>query len=151
MLNGILLIDKLRGLSSYKVVEKISRRFHINKAGHLGTLDPMATGLLPICLNEATKIVQFLIDKDKEYEGTLLLGVVTDTGDMEGKVIKVSDSTSRKTRKENKNVKLSEAQIKTAFKKFTGTYLQTPPMHSAIKQNGKRLYKIAREGKEVER
>ncbi len=101
MLNGILLVDKPKGLSSYKVVEKIIRRFRIEKAGHLGTLDPMATGLLPICLNEATKIVQFLMDKDKEYEGTLLLGKVTDTGDMEGKVIK-----------ENKKVKVSEAQDK---------------------------------------
>ena len=140
MLNGILLIDKPKGLSSYKTVEKITRKFRIKKAGHLGTLDPMATGLLPICINEATKAVQFLIDKDKEYEGTLLLGKVTDTGDLEGKVLK-----------EDKKVKVSEAQIKSAFKKFTGTYLQTPPMHSAIKQNGKRLYKIARRGKEVER
>ena len=140
MLNGILLVDKPKGLSSYKVVEKIIRRFHIEKAGHLGTLDPMATGLLPICLNEATKIVQFMIDKDKEYEGVMLLGRVTDTGDIEGKVIK-----------ENKKVKISEAQIRTAFRKFTGTYLQTPPMHSAIKQNGKKLYKLAHKGKEVER
>lgn len=140
MLNGILLVDKPKGLISYKVVEKIIRRFHIEKAGHLGTLDPMATGLLPICLNPATKIVQFLIEKDKEYEGTLLLGIVTDTGDMEGKVIK-----------ETKNVKVSEAKIKAALKKFTGTYLQTPPMHSAIKQNGKKLYQLAREGKNVER
>ena len=140
MLNGILLVDKPKGLSSYKVVEKIARRFHIKKAGHLGTLDPLATGLLPICLNEASKIVQFLINKDKEYEGTLLLGKVTDTGDMEGKVVK-----------ESKNVKVSETQIKAVFKKFTGTYLQTPPMHSAIKQNGKKLYQLAREGKSVER
>ena len=140
MLNGILLVDKPKGLTSYKVVEKIVRKFHIEKAGHLGTLDPMATGLLPVCLNEATKIVQFFIDKDKEYEGTLLLGKVTDTGDIEGKVIK-----------ETPKFKVSEAQVKSAFKKFTGTYLQTPPMHSAIKQNGKKLYKLAHKGKEVER
>src|SRR4030042_2295170 len=107
MLNGILLVDKPKGLTSYKVVEKVARKFHIEKAGHVGTLDPMATGLLAICLNEATKIVQFLIDKDKEYEGVMLLGKVTNTGDMEGKVIK-----------ENKNVKISKAQIRTAFKKF---------------------------------
>jgi len=151
MLNGILLVDKPKGLTSYKVVEKISRKFRIKKAGHLGTLDPMATGLLPICINEALKIVQFLMDKDKEYEGTLLLGKVTDTGDITGKVIKVSDSTSRKTRRENKKVKVSKAQIKAALEKFTGTYLQTPPMHSAIKQNGKKLYKLAHKGKEVER
>ncbi len=140
MLSGILLVDKPKGLTSYKVVEKIARKFRIKKAGHLGTLDPMATGLLPMCLNEATKIVQFLVGKDKEYEGTLLLGKVTDTGDIEGKVIK-----------ENKNVKVSEARIRTAFKKFTGTYLQTPPMHSAIKQNGRKLYQLAHKGKEVER
>jgi tRNA pseudouridine55 synthase len=140
MLNGILLVDKPKGLTSYKVVEKIARKFRIKKAGHLGTLDPMATGLLPICLNEATKTVQFFIDKDKEYEGTLLLGKVTDTGDITGKVIK-----------ESAKVKVSEAEIRTAFKKFTGTYLQTPPMHSAIKQDGKKLYKLAHKGKEVER
>ncbi len=140
MLNGILLVDKPKGVTSYKVVEKITRKFRIKKAGHLGTLDPMATGLLPVCFNEATKIVQFFIEKDKEYEGTLLFGKVTDTGDIEGKVVK-----------ENKNVKVSEAQIKSAFKKFTGTYLQTPPMHSAIKQNGKKLYKLAHKGKEVQR
>jgi tRNA pseudouridine55 synthase len=140
MLNGILLVDKPKGLTSYKVVEKLTRKFHINKAGHLGTLDPMATGLLPICLNEAVKTVQFLMDKDKGYEGTLLLGKVTDTGDIEGKVIR-----------ENKKFKVTETQIESAFKKFTGAYLQTPPMHSAIKQNGKKLYKLAHKGKEVER
>jgi tRNA pseudouridine55 synthase len=140
MLNGILLIDKPKRLTSYKVVEKIVRKFRIKKAGHLGTLDPLATGLLPICLNEATKIVRFLINGDKEYEGTLLLGVVTDTGDMEGKLIK-----------EDRNFELTEAQIRSALKKFTGTYLQTPPMYSAVKQDGKKLYKLAREGKKVER
>lgn len=132
-------MDKPKGVTSYKVVEKIARKFHIKKAGHLGTLDPMATGLLPVCINEATKIVQFFIDKDKEYEGTLLLGKVTDSGDITGKVIK-----------ENKNVKVSGGRIKDAAKKFTGTYLQTPPMHSAIKQNGKKLYKLAHKGKEIE-
>ncbi|MFH1548200.1 MAG: tRNA pseudouridine(55) synthase TruB [Candidatus Omnitrophota bacterium] len=140
MLNGILLIDKPKGLTSYKVVEKVTRNFHIKKAGHLGTLDPMATGLLLVCLNEATKIVQFMMNKDKEYEATLLLGTVTDTGDITGKTIK-----------ENKKFEVSQAQIRTAFKKFTGTYLQTPPMHSAIKQNGKKLYKLAHKGEEIER
>ena len=133
-------MDKPKGLTSYKVVEKVARKFHIKKAGHLGTLDPMATGLLPICLNEATKTVQFFIDKDKEYEGTLLLGTVTDSGDITGKVIK-----------EDKKFEVSQSQITSAFKKFTGTYLQTPPMHSAIKQNGKKLYKLAHKGEEVER
>lgn len=132
-------MDKPKGVTSYKVVEKISRKFRI-KAGHLGTLDPMATGLLPVCINEALKIVQFLIDKDKEYEGTLLLGKVTDSGDLEGKVLK-----------ENKKVKVSPTQIKSVAQKFTGTYSQIPPMRSAIKQNGKRLYQIARKGKEIKR
>lgn len=141
MLNGILLIDKPKELTSYNVVEKISRKFRIKKAGHLGTLDPLATGLLPVCVNEATKVVQFLIAQNKEYEGALLLGKVTDTGDLEGKVLK-----------ETKKVKVvSKTQIESIAKKFTGTYLQTPPMHSAVKQNGKKLYKLARKGKTVER
>lgn len=140
MLSGIVLVDKPKGLTSFKVVEKIKRHFSLGKVGHLGTLDPMATGLLPVCINEATKVVRFLIGSDKEYEGTFLLGMVTDTGDVEGELIK-----------ENRNPEVTEAQIKSAFKKFTGTYLQTPPMYSAVKQDGKRLYKLAREGKEVRR
>jgi len=140
MLDGILLVDKPPGITSFKVVEEIRQKFFRGKVGHLGTLDPLATGLLPICLGEATKIAQFMLIKDKEYEGTFLLGITTDTGDREGKVIK-----------EQKDFKVKEEQIRTAFKKFTGTYLQTPPMYSAIKHEGKRLYQLAREGKEVER
>ncbi|HIE43690.1 MAG TPA: tRNA pseudouridine(55) synthase TruB, partial [Candidatus Omnitrophica bacterium] len=140
MVNGIILIDKPKGLTSYKVVEKLVRKFHLKKAGHLGTLDPAATGLLPVCLNEATKIVQFFINKDKEYEGTMLLGIVTDTGDMEGKIVK-----------ECKALKATENQIHALFRKFTGKYFQTPPMYSAIKRDGKRLYSLAREGKQIER
>ena len=139
MVGGILLVDKPAGLSSYRVVEKILRRFRIKKGGHLGTLDPKATGLLPICINEATKIVQFLINEDKEYEGTMVLGITTDSGDMDGELIK------------EENFQIKEKELKATLKKFRGEYLQTPPMYSAVKQGGRRLYELAREGKQIER
>jgi len=139
-INGIVLLDKPIGITSNTALQKVKRLFNANKAGHTGSLDPMATGLLPICLGEATKLSGYLLEADKAYIGTCKLGVRTNTADAEGEIIEqqpVADFT--------------EKQIKAVLKQFTGTFEQIPPMHSAIKQNGQPLYKLAHQGKEVER
>jgi len=138
--DGILLLDKAIGLSSNKALQEVKQLFNANKAGHTGSLDPLASGLLPICLGEATKLSSFLLDSDKRYEGTCKLGTVTSTADAEGDVIE-----TRPVPKQEK------AQIEAVFARYTGDIEQTPPMHSAIKQNGQPLYKLARQGIEVER
>jgi tRNA pseudouridine55 synthase len=139
-INGILILDKAKGGSSNSVLQQVKRLFNANKAGHTGSLDPLATGVLPLCLGEATKISQFLLDSDKRYRVDIKLGVRTNTGDAEGEVISQTE-----------NLQLSAQQISTALEQFSGVIDQIPPMYSAIKQNGVPLYKLARQGKEVAR
>ena len=139
-INGIVLLDKPLGITSNRALQKVKRQFNANKAGHTGSLDPLASGLLPICLGEATKISSYLLDADKAYTGTCKLGVHTTTADAEGEII------------EQKPVgELTEKQVNTVLEKFTGILEQIPPMHSAIKQGGQPLYKLAHQGIVVER
>ena len=138
--SGILLLDKPVGITSNLALQKVKRLFDANKAGHTGNLDPMASGLLPICLGEATKVSGFLLDSDKTYLGTIRLGERTNTADAEGEVIDTRPV-------EN----IDEARVRDVLANFIGEQEQVPPMYSAIKQNGQPLYKLAREGIEVER
>ena len=140
IINGILLLDKPVGLTSNAALQKIKRLFNAQKAGHTGSLDPLASGLLPICLGEATKISAYLLNADKRYQAICHLGITTSTADSEGDIIQKSTVPALDTRK-----------IETVLKEFTGEIDQTPPMHSALKQNGQPLYKLARQGIEVER
>jgi tRNA pseudouridine55 synthase len=137
--DGILVVDKPEGVTSAEVVRRVKRKLCC-KVGHLGTLDPFATGLLPLCLGEATKIAQFLNTADKRYEGVIALGVATDTGDRTGAV-----------REERPVPEIDAAALAAIAARFTGPSMQTPPMYSAIKRGGVPLYKLAREGVEVER
>ncbi len=137
---GILLVDKPQGITSHDVVAKMRRVFHIKKVGHAGTLDPMATGLLLILIGKATKASQYLMSMDKEYVGTVKLGVITDSQDADGEITE-----------ERPVPALAEAQVKSEMKTFIGDQYQTPPMFSAKKINGQKLYKLARQGKTVER
>jgi tRNA pseudouridine55 synthase len=140
MTNGILLLDKPQGLSSNAAVQKVRRAFGRIKAGHTGSLDPLATGMLPVCLGEATKVAGFLLDGDKSYEFTARFGARTDTGDLEGPVVETAPVPAN----------LAEALL-AVIPKFTGPLLQVPPMYSALKRDGQPLYKLARQGIEVER
>jgi tRNA pseudouridine55 synthase len=138
--DGVLLIDKPTGCTSHDVVDFVRRRFQFKKVGHCGTLDPLATGLLMLVIGKATKIQDLLMAEDKEYAGTMKLGVTTDSQDADGQVL------------EEKPVPaLTREQIEAAFKKYTGDFYQLPPMVSALKQGGVPLYKLARAGKTVER
>lgn len=139
MINGIIIIDKEPGFTSHDVVAKLRGICSQKKIGHTGTLDPAATGVLPVCLGSATKLCDMLTDRNKEYVAELLLGVETDTQDTTGQVL------SRHA------VTVTEAQVQEVCARFTGDYAQVPPMYSALKVNGKKLYELAREGKEVER
>ena len=139
-MEGVLLVDKPRGLTSHDVVYHLRRKLQIKKIGHAGTLDPMATGLLVMLIGKATRISQYLISVDKVYEGEATLGVVTDSQDAEGEVMETRPVPE-----------LTAEQVKTVMKTFLGDQYQTPPMHSAIKINGVPLYKLARKGEEVER
>ena len=138
-IHGVFLLDKPQGMSSNDIMQKVKRIFQANKAGHTGALDPLATGMLPICLGEATKFSQFLLDADKRYLVTAKLGERTDTSDAEGQIVETRDV----------NVKTSE--ILTALEQFRGDILQVPTMFSALKHNGKPLYEYARQGITVER
>lgn len=138
--NGILLLDKPLGISSNTALQEVKRLFNANKAGHTGNLDPLATGMLPICLGEATKLSAFLLDADKVYVGTSKLGVRTSTADAEGEVLE-----SRPLGE------IREARVREVLESFTGEITQIPPMHSAIKHQGQPLYKLAHQGIEVER
>ncbi len=140
-LHGILLFDKPAGGSSNQVLQRVRRMFDANKAGHTGSLDPLATGMLPICFGEATKLSSFLIDAAKGYETTLQLGVTTDSCDADGDVTGTFDVPQD----------LDLSKLKTICDSFLGDQMQVPPMVSAIKVNGQRLYKLAREGVEIER
>jgi len=137
--HGVLLLDKPIGLSSNDALQKAKRLYRAEKAGHTGTLDPLATGLLPLCFGAATKFSQVSLDADKRYTATLKLGVTTTTADAEGEVLK--------TRK----VDVNAADVTAACAKFIGEIDQVPPMHSALKRDGKALYEYARAGIEVER
>jgi tRNA pseudouridine55 synthase len=137
--DGVLLLDKAAGYSSTQALARAKRLLGARKAGHTGTLDPFATGLLPLAFGEATKFSRFLIDSAKTYEATLHLGMVSTTGDPEGSVSRRAD------------VKLESRQIDEVLASFVGVQQQTPPMHSAIHVDGRRLYELAREGIEVVR
>ncbi len=139
-MNGVLNINKPSGMTSHDVVYKIRRLLNEKKVGHTGTLDPDATGVLVICLGQATKIIQFLENNDKCYEGTITLGIMTDTLDASGNIINIADTSS-----------INLEQINQVCKKFVGEIEQIPPMVSALKVNGKRLYNIARQGKTIDR
>lgn len=138
-IDGVLLLDKPAGITSHTAVQRVRRLLHARKAGHTGTLDPLATGLLPVCLGEATKFSHGLLDADKTYHATIRLGVTTATGDLEGAV------TGQFT------VAVDQRQVRAALDRFVGEILQVPPMYSAIKRGGKPLYKLARAGKVVPR
>jgi tRNA pseudouridine55 synthase len=137
--DGVLLLDKPQGLSSNTALQIARRLLNAEKAGHTGTLDPMATGLLPLCFGEATKFSSELLDADKAYEATLKLGVTTTTADAEGEVL------------QTRPVVVTQVMLDAALAKFTGPISQVPPMYSALKRDGKPLYEYARAGVELER
>ena len=138
-MNGVLNVLKPSGMTSFDVISSLRKLLKIKKIGHAGTLDPMAAGVLPLCLGRATKAIEFMIEKDKLYRAELTLGISTDTQDSTGNVISSSAVTA------------TDTEIIDVINSFTGSYMQLPPMYSAIKVNGKKLYELAREGKEVER
>ena len=137
--DGVLLLDKPAGLTSNAALQKAKRLYRAEKAGHTGTLDPFATGLLPLCLGEATKFSQFLLDADKVYLAEVKLGVRTSSGDLDGEVIAT------------RPVEVTEAALRQALESFRGEIEQVPPMHSALKHQGRPLYEYARQGIEIER
>jgi len=139
-ISGVLLLDKPQGGSSNHALQKVKRLFGAAKAGHTGSLDPLATGMLPVCFGEATKISAFLLDADKRYHLKCQLGVSTTTGDTEGDVVDTKDVS-----------KINQQAVESVLPSFLGEIEQVPPMYSALKHNGERLYKLARQGIEVER
>lgn len=138
--HGILLLDKRLGVSSNRALQEVKRLYDANKAGHTGSLDPLATGLLPVCFGEATKVSAYLLDQDKRYQVVVQLGIVTDTGDAEGAVLQSNPVAS-----------FSEFELENCLKAFVGEIDQVPPMYSALKRQGKKLYEYAREGLTLER
>jgi tRNA pseudouridine55 synthase len=141
-MNGIINVYKERGFTSFDVVAKLRGILHEKKIGHTGTLDPDATGVLPVCIGNATKVCELLTDKDKVYETVLHLGVATDTQDASGRILQ---------RHEDEAAQLSEEEVRCAIESFVGGYEQIPPMYSALKVGGRKLCDLAREGIEVER
>lgn len=139
-ITGIVIIDKPTGRSSNHVLQQVKRLFNANKAGHTGSLDPLATGVLPVCLGEATKVSSYLLDADKQYHVTCQLGAVTDSGDSDGVVVSTSIIP-----------KFTEKDLLDLLPRFIGELDQVPPMFSALKHQGQPLYKLARQGIEVER
>jgi len=139
-ISGIIVLDKAVGLSSNMALQEVKWLFEANKAGHTGSLDPLATGVLPLCLGEATKVSQFLLNSDKRYRARIKLGIRTDSADSEGQVIAQCDE-----------VNVSREQVEQALQSFKGETQQIPPMHSALKVDGVPLYKLAREGKTIPR
>jgi len=137
--DGVLLLDKPVGMSSNGALQKARRLFSAAKAGHTGTLDPLASGLLPLCFGEATKFSADLLEADKTYVATMKLGVTTDSGDAEGKVL------------ETRAVMAGEADLRAVLPRFTGAIEQVPPMYSALKRDGRPLYELARQGVTIER
>lgn len=139
--HGIVLLDKPQGLSSNAALQQVKRLFQAQKAGHTGSLDPLATGLLPICLGEATKLSGLLLDADKAYEANCQLGLTTTTGDAEGETLQQRSVPAN----------LTATHIETVLSQFLGSQQQVPPMYSALKQQGQPLYRLARQGQTVER
>ncbi|WP_141593248.1 tRNA pseudouridine(55) synthase TruB [Myxococcus sp. AB056] len=139
-MDGVLVIDKPTGPTSFDVVRQVRSLLRLKKVGHTGTLDPLATGVLPLCLGEATKVAGFITEGDKAYDATVRLGSETDTLDAEGQVTAQAPVPA-----------LTPALIESALARFRGTFDQVPPMYSAVKVGGKRLYELARAGEEVER
>ena len=137
--DGIIVVDKLKGASSNDVLQRVKRLFGAAKAGHTGSLDPLATGVLPICLGEATKFSQYLLESDKSYRTELKLGVQTETGDEEGEIVK------------ERPVQVTRSDIESILERFRGEIDQVPSMYSALKYNGEPLYKLARQGIVVDR
>lgn len=138
--DGVLVIDKPSEITSFEVIRRVKKWLREEKIGHTGTLDPLATGVLPLCFNQATKLVPLLMEGAKEYEVTMLLGVETDTQDSTGKVIR-----------ESSNLEINEGKLLSAMEAFEGRIKQLPPMFSALKHQGKPLYKLARKGIDLER
>lgn len=139
-IDGIVVLNKATGLSSNAALQQVKHLFEARKAGHTGSLDPLATGVLPLCLGEATKVSQYLLDSDKGYRARIKLGVRTDSGDSEGNVLEEHDASA-----------IERQDIEAALPRFRGEIEQLPPMHSALKKDGVPLYKLARQGKTVER
>jgi len=139
LMNGYINVFKPRGLTSHDVVKKVKKILKVKKVGHTGTLDPNASGVLPICIGKATRTSEYLLNADKTYIGELTLGISTDTQDVEGSVLNYSDK------------KVKEKDIINVFNQYRGEIYQTPPMYSALKFKGKKLYELARTGVEVER
>jgi tRNA pseudouridine55 synthase len=137
--NGVLVLDKPRGMSSNQALQKVRWLLNAEKAGHTGSLDPLATGVLPLCFGEATKFSQYLLDADKGYETLAQLGVTTTTGDAEGEVL------------EERQVTVGREALEALLPRFRGEIEQVPPMYSALKKDGQPLYKLARAGEVVER
>lgn len=138
-MNGIINVYKEKGYTSFDVVAKLRRILHFKKIGHTGTLDPMATGVLPICVGKSTKVVELLTNKKKTYRATMRFGIDTDTQDITGTILKED------------HVLIALEDVEKVLKSFVGDYQQIPPMYSAIKKNGKRLYELARQGIVIER
>ncbi len=136
--DAVLVVDKPIGITSFDVVRKVRRAAHTRQVGHGGTLDPLASGVLPICLGEATKLAQFLLDADKAYEVTIRLGIETDTDDADGAVTGEADATA-----------VTEAAVTAALERFRGPQQQVPPIYSALKRDGRPLYAYARAGAPV--
>lgn len=138
-ISGVILLDKPAGLSSNQALQQVRRLYQAAKAGHTGSLDPFATGLLPVCLGEATKFSHFLLDADKVYRATMRLGVTTTTGDTEGEIL------------ETRAVRVTREGFEAVLPRFRGEIQQVPPMYSALKHQGKALYEYARDGVDIER
>ena len=138
-MDGIILINKEKGYTSHDIVNKVRKKLNIKKVGHAGTLDPLATGILPILIGKGTKLSKYLIEHDKTYIANIKLGIKTTTGDLEGDIIKKTE-----------NVNIDEFVIKNVLKTFIGKQKQIPPMYSAIKINGKKLYEYARASENIE-
>ena len=139
-MNGLIIINKPPGITSFSVVKRVKEILKVRKAGHTGTLDPFASGVLTVCLNEGTKLAPFLVEEEKEYQAVLCLGLETDTQDITGRVIKA-----------NNHAHLTGPEIERAFQNFHGKIMQVPPMYSALKYNGVPLYQLARKGEKIER
>jgi len=138
--HGVLVLDKPLGLSSNQALQRAKFLFNAAKAGHTGALDPLASGVLPLCFGEATKFSQYLLDADKRYQATFRLGLATESGDMDAPVVHEGDASA-----------ITEDQVLQAVANYRGNIEQVPPMYSALKHQGQPLYKLAREGKEIER
>lgn len=138
-IHGVILLDKPAGMSSNKALQRVKSRFQARKAGHTGSLDPLATGLLPICFGQATKVCEYFLHSHKRYSTVIKLGVITDTWDADGDVL------------ETRAVTVSDDALQASLDAFRGEIQQVPPMFSALKKNGQPLYKLARQGEEVER